>query len=312
LSTINISQSDLKEIKAYCKLNNISDTEAFIKSCFDKGYYLEKYGLLDDSGKPKVVEKEVIKEVIVEVEKIVEKPVIEYVDVIREVEKEIEKVVEIIKEVPVEVIKEVEKVVEVVKEVPVDRVVEKIIEVTKEVPVEKVVIQEVVKEVPVDRVVEKEVYITDDSQVKELGDKVAKLNDGRNELLLKIQQLESDKQLFSTKIDELEGERQKFSTKTEEMENIFQNKMSKKDEELDKLRHSLDELLAKPPVVVKNETTDNSKQKALEETLQKLRGQMIEKDKKIKELEKTIEDIQSMGGKGATYLSGSNLGRTFK
>ena len=294
MSTINIKYDELKDVQTFCKLNKIDDVNSFMYDCFKKGFNIEKYGLLDTT-KPEVIEKEVEKIVFREVEKIVEVPVIEYI----EVEKEVEKIVEVVKEIPTSPTE-----VEVIRYV--DR------EIIKEVPVEKVVIQEVVKEVPVDRVVEKEVYITDDSQVKELGDKVAKLNDGRNELLLKIQQLESDKQLFSTKIDELEGERQKFSTKTEEMENIFQNKMSKKDEELDKLRHSLDELLAKPPVVVKNETTDNSKQKALEETLQKLRGQMIEKDKKIKELEKTIEDIQSMGGKGATYLSGSNLGRTFK
>lgn len=107
MSINNISQSDLKEIKEYCKLNNISDTDTFIKSCFDKGYYLEKYGLLDDNGKPKIIEKEVIKEVIIEVEK----PVIEYVDVIREIE--------------------------IVREVPVEKIVIK--EVTKEIPVEKIV-----------------------------------------------------------------------------------------------------------------------------------------------------------------------------
>ena len=51
---------------------------------------------------------------------------------------------------------------------------------------------------------------------------------------------------------------------TQEMENIFQDKMSKKQQELDELRHSLDELLAKPPVekivevVVEKESTDNS------------------------------------------------------
>ena len=114
-------------------------------------------------------------------------------------------------EIPVEVIKEVtiEKIVEVIKEVPVDRVVEKVVEVVKEVPVEKVVIKEVLKEVPVDRVVEKEIYITDDKQVEELGESLAKKN------------------------EELDVLRQEFSTKTTEMENIFQNKMSKKDKELD-------------------------------------------------------------------------------
>jgi predicted transcriptional regulator len=61
-------------------------------------------------------------------------------------------------EIPVEVIKEVEKIVEVIKEVPVDRV--------------------VIKEVPVETVVTKIEYISDKTS--------------ENELLLKIQQLESD------------------------------------------------------------------------------------------------------------------------
>jgi len=99
LSTINLTQSQLKDIKAFCSLNNIEDTDAFIKLCFDKGYQIEKYGLLGKTGgeQEKRVEIEVIREKRVEI--------------------------------PVEVIKEVEKIVEVV--------VEK--EVIKEVPVEKVV-----------------------------------------------------------------------------------------------------------------------------------------------------------------------------
>lgn len=79
---LNFSQSQLKEIKAYCKLNDISDTDAFIKNCFEKGYNIEKYGLLSEDGK--LIEKEII------VEKRVEVPV------------EVIKVVEVVKEVPVE------------------------------------------------------------------------------------------------------------------------------------------------------------------------------------------------------------------
>jgi hypothetical protein len=210
-------------------------------------------------------------------------------------------------EVPVEkiVTKEVivEKLVEVIKEVPVDRVVEKIIEITKEIPVEKVVIKEVVKEVPVEIVVTKTEYISDDTKT--------------NELLLKIQQLELDKQLFSTKTQELEEQVQIFSTKTTEMENIFHYKMSKKDEELDRLRQELDEELDRPPVekivevVVEKEITDNSlkpKMDALQNTVQKLKLDNIEKDKKIKELESAITDIQKFQeNKPAVYLKGSNL-----
>ena len=196
-------------------------------------------------------------------------------------------------EIPVEVIKEVVKVEYV--EVPVEKIV------TKEVPVEKLV--EVIKEVPVEVVVTKIEYICDNTQT--------------NELLLKIQQLESDKQLFSTKTQELEGQVQKFSTKTTEMENIFQDKMSKKEQELDELRQEIDKQLDRPPVekivevVVEKEITDNSlksKLDAIQNTLAKVRQETLEKDKKIKELEQTIQEIQKFqDNKQAVYLKGSNL-----
>jgi hypothetical protein len=260
-----------KEIYEFCMVNGITDINKFIQDCFKQGFDIKKYGLLGKTGgeEEKWVEKEVI------VEKRVEIPV--------EIIKEVEKIVEVTKEVPVEKI--IEKVVEVTKEVPVDRIVEKVVEVVKEVPVEKVVIKEVVKEVPVEKVVEKEVYITDDEQVKELGGKVDKLVEEKNELLLKIQQLEGE--------------------------------MSKSDLELDELRHSLDELLAKPPaekiveVVVEREITDNSsksKLEALQNTLAKVRQETLDKDKKIKELEQTIQEIQKFqDNKQAVYLKGSNL-----
>ena len=160
-------------------------------------------------------------------------------------------------EIPVEVIKEVEKIVEVIKEVPVDRV--------------------VIKEVPVEIVVTKIEYISDNSKT--------------NELLSKIQQLETQ--------------------------------MSKKDESLDELRRTLDIALDKPPVeiekivevikevVVEKVTTDNSlkpKLDALQNTVQKLKQDNIDKDKQIREYEQTIKDIQThQQGTKALYLRGSNL-----
>ena len=289
--TLELDSKEYKDLTRYCELNKFIP-EDIVKKSYLEGFMIEKYGLLN-SGE--VQEKQVVKEVIVE--KRVEIPV----EVIREVVN-IEYV-----EVPVEkiVTKEVtvEKLVEVIKEVPVERVVEKIVEVTKEIPIEKVVIKEVVKEVPIEVVVTKIEYISDNTQT--------------NELLLKIQQLESDKQLFSTKTQELEGQVQKFSTKTKEMENIFQDKMSKKDEELDRLRQELDKQLDRQPiekiveVVVEKEITDNSlkpKMDALQNKVQKLKLDNIEKDKKIKELESAITDIQKFQeNKPAVYLKGSNL-----
>ena len=176
---------------------------------------------------------------------------------------------------------------------------------TKEVEV----IKEVIKYVEVPVVEEKEVPVTNLDNICD--------NTQENELLLKIQQLESDKQLFSTKLDECNGEVQKFSTKTTEMENIFQNKMSKKEQELDELRQEIDKQLDKTPVekivevVVEKESTDNSlkpKLDALQTTLAKVRQETLEKDKKIRELEQTIQEIQKLQeNKQAIYFNGSNL-----
>jgi hypothetical protein len=176
--------------------------------------------------------------------------------------------------------KEVEKIVEVIKEV----VVEKPVEVIKEIPVERVVekVVEVIKEIPVEKIVTKVEYISDDSKT--------------NELFGKIEQLEIEKR---------------------EIGNNFQSEMSKKQEELDKLRHSLDELLAKPPVekivevVVEKEIMDDSlkpKLDALQTTLSKVRQETLDKDEKIKELERTIQELKkTQENINAVYFRGSNL-----
>jgi hypothetical protein len=189
-------------------------------------------------------------------------------------------------EIPVEVIKEVVKVEYV--EVPV----EKIVEVIKEVPVDKVVIKEVIKEVPVEKVVTKIEYISDKTS--------------ENELLLKIQQLENQKQEFSTKVGDLTNELQKFSTITQENENIFQNKIK----ELESREPERIEIIKE--VVVEKTTTDNSKQKALEETIQKIRTELQLKNKEINDLKLTISDIQKQGGSKSVYMDGSNLGKILR
>jgi hypothetical protein len=175
--------------------------------------------------------------------------------IVGEKQVEIEVIREIRVEVPVEVIKEVEKIVEV----------EKIIE----VPVEIIKNVERIVQVPVETVLTKVEYVSDKS--------------GESELLLKIQQLESDKQLFSTI--------------TIEMENNFQNEMSKKDKELDELRRNLDE---------KDKT---EKLKLLQETLQTLRGEIQQKNEQIKELEKINRDLLNGNQNQAYLLRGSNLNR---
>jgi hypothetical protein len=64
-------------------------------------------------------------------------------------------------------------------------------------------------------------------------------------------------------------------------------------------------------VIVENDTDSKLKPKldALQQTVQKLKLDNIEKDKLIKEYEKTIQDIQNFNeGTKAMFLKGSNLG----
>ena len=153
---------------------------------------------------------------------------------------------------------------------------------TQEKWVEIEVIREIRVEVPVEVIkeVEKIIYTSDDTQV--------------NELLLKIDQLNGE---ISTKTLEIDRIREEFSTKTEEMENIFQNKMSKKDEELDELRHNLDILVT------------NNKTNMLQETLQNLRGELQQKNEQIKELEKINRELINGNQNQGYLMRGSNLNR---
>lgn len=59
-------------------------------------------------------------------------------------------------------------------------------------------------------------------------------------------------------------------------------------------------------VIIEKEP-DDTKLKALEQTLQKLKSQLIDKDKKISELENKITQVQNTPPTQVTYLRGSNL-----
>ena len=203
---------DLKdEIWEYCRLNDITDLNAFIIRMLRQGYSTEKYGptpfkIGGNSEKETIVEKivEVPVEVIKEVEKIVEVPI----EVVRE----------IVKEIPVEIIKEV------IKEVPVDKIIEKevyitndqqvtelmkriqelestppkVIEIEKEIIVEKEVPFEVIKEVVIERIIE----INDPEKVRKLEQEIENL---------KIElELEQNRRLEKKKIEQpKEGNGQK-------------------------------------------------------------------------------------------------------
>ena len=249
---IKFSNTEHKDLLSYCNLNDLLISKV-VKDSFTTGFNIERYGLLNPAKTGGIDEKQVEIEVIRE--KRVEIPV--------EVIKEVVRIEYVEVEIPVEVIKEV--------------IVEKIVEVIKEVPVDKVVIKEVIKEIPVEKIV----YITDQEEMK-------------SKIFQKEQEFEEQRRLFSTKV--------------QEMENIFQDKKNE-------LLLKIQQLESKEPevreVVVEKETTDNSwkpKLEALQNTVQKLKQDNIDKDKKIKEYEKTIEDIQKFNNdKKALFLKGSNL-----
>ena len=193
---------------------------------------------------------------------------------IREKQVEKEVIVEKRVEIPVEVIKEVVRIEYV--EVPVDRIVEIIKEVPSppvETEVIKYVDREVITEVKVEVPVEKIVYIYD----KKEEEVVTKVETNCDEFLLKIQELES-----------------------------------RKPEVIEVIKEVPVEVIKE--IIIEKESTDiglKSKLEAIQNTVQKLKLDNIEKDKKIKEYEKTIEDIQKFQtDRKAAFLKGSNLDDT--
>ena len=263
-----LSKAEHQDLESYCKLNNL-DVDAVLKDSYLQGFRIEKYGLL---GNPSAVhEKQVLKEVIVE--KRVEVPVEVIVEkpVIEYVE--VEK--EIIKEVPREVL--VEKIVEVVKEVPVEKVVEKTVEIVKEIPVDRVVIQEVIKEIPVEKVITKTEYVTDESKVLEL-----------------VQELERLRTLPPTIVE-----------KEVIKEVMVPHEVVREVEVIKEITVEVPVEVVKEVLVEKKTSEDMQR---LQETLNKLRQQTIDKDVKIKQLEEEIVSLKSLlQPQKAVYLRGSNL-----
>ena len=263
-----LSKTEHQDLESYCKLNNL-DVDVVLKDSYLQGFRIEKYGLLGNPGA--VHEKQVLKEVIVE--KRVEVPVEVIVEkpVIEYVE--VEK--EIIKEVPREVL--VEKIVEVVKEVPVEKVVEKTVEIVKEIPVDRVVIQEVIKEVPVEKFITKTEYVTDESKVLEL-----------------VQELERLRALPPTTVE-----------KEVIKEVPVPYEVVREVEVIKEITVEVPVEVVKEVLVEKKTSEDTQR---LQETLNKLRQQTIDKDVKIKQLEEEIVSLKSLlQPQKAVYLRGSNL-----
>jgi hypothetical protein len=165
------------DIIRYCEANNIPDIDDFVSQCLKSGFYIEKYGVLGHNveSQPKEIIREVEKIVEVPVDRIVEK----IVEVDRIVEVPVDRIVEITKEVPI--------YKEIIKEVQTGgvRVEIKEIEVIKEVPV----IQEVF--------VIKEVQMENTECENELSDFKMKVNSMTEELINKNRIIEDYRRLFS-------------------------------------------------------------------------------------------------------------------
>ena len=163
---LNLSNSEHKDLLAYCNLNDLLISEV-VKKSFTTGFNIERYGLLGNKDGS--------------------------VEIIKEVE--------VVKEIPIEIIKEVEVIKEVIKEV--EKIKEVPGPVT-EVKVIEYVDREVIREVPVEKIVEKIVNIYDNSEVDLLVTKTENLKKENELFSNRVTELESQIGEFSTKTSQME------------------------------------------------------------------------------------------------------------
>ena len=221
---LELTSGEHKDLLSYCKLNNV-DPETILKSSYLEGFRIEKYGLLSGSGN--TIENEVIKEII----KYVEVPVVE--------EKEVVKI----------------EYVEVIKEIPSP---------PTEIEVVKYIDREVIKEIKVEVPVEKIVYIYDKKE-EEVVTNLDNICDKPEPIII------------------------------EKIVEVIKEVIVEKE-------------VIKEVIIEGNDSKLKPKLEALQNTVQKLKLDNIEKDRTIKEYEKTIQDIQKFNeGTKAMYLKGSNL-----
>ena len=169
------------------------------------------------------------------------------------------------------------------KQVEKEVIVEKRVEIPVEVIKEVVMIEYV--EVPVDRIVE----IITEVKVEVPVEKIVYIYDKKEEEVVTKEETNCDE--FLSKIQELE---------------------SRKPEVIEVIKEVPVEVIKE--IIIEKESTDiglKSKMEAIQNTVQKLKQDNIEKDKKIREYEKTIEDIQKFQtDRKAAFLKGSNLDDT--
>ena len=236
---IKLSNTEHKDLLSYCNLNDLL-VSSVVKDSFTTGFNIERYGLLNAGVETK--EKEVIKEVI----KYVEVPVVEEKEVVKIEYVEVEKIIEKRVEIPVD------RIVEVIKEIPSPPTEIKVIEY-----VDREVIKEVIKEV------------------------------------------------FVSNIDNI------YDKPEPEIREVIIEKIVEVIKEVEKIVEVPVEVVKE--IIIEKESDGNWKPKleALQNTVQKLKQDNIEKDRQLKEYEKTIEEIQKFQqDKKAAFLRGSNLNDT--
>ena len=189
------------EFWEYCRLNDITDIDSFMLKSLQQGFNIEKYGTtpFKIGGEPEIIEKEVIKEVpvevIKEVEKIIEKEIIKEVPI--EVEKIIEK--EIIKEVPVEIIKEVEKEIYVSDDEVINNLQKELESIKKDSKVHLSSLRD-----KVELIKEKDEKIqTDNRKITDLSNEILQLKEEIFELGGKTTKLEEELDEEKKKVEEL-------------------------------------------------------------------------------------------------------------
>jgi hypothetical protein len=232
---IKLSNTEHKDLLSYCNLNDLL-VSSVVKDSFTTGFNIERYGLLNAGIETK--EKEVIKEVI----KYVEIPVVEEKEVVKIEYVEVEKRVEV----------PVDRIIEVIKEIPSPPIEIKVIEY-----VDREVIKEVIKEV----------FVSNNDNI--------------------------------------------YDKPEPEIREVIIEKIVEVIKEVEKIVEVPVEVVKE--IVIEKESDGNWKPKleALQNTVQKLKQDNIEKDRQLKEYEKTIEEIQKFQqDKKAAFLRGSNLNDT--
>lgn len=101
------------------------------------------------------------------------------------------------------------------------------------------------------------------------------------------------------------------------VDNIYdKNYIYELEKQIEELKNKPPEIKEVPVEIIKEvvvEKTDNNlkdKFDSLQNTLMKVRGELIERDKKIKELEEMINKLKPLAENRVAYLRGSNLDKT--